>query len=86
MKQLYTLAFFLVFTCLLSPNLNAQLQDGAEAPDWTLTDLDGNTHSLYDELNAGRQVYLVFSATWCAPCWSYHNSGNMETIYEDYGP
>ena len=86
MKQLFTLALFLVFTFLLSSNLSAQLQDGAEAPDWTLTDLDGNTHSLYDELNAGRQVYLVFSATWCAPCWSYHNSGHMETIYEDYGP
>jgi len=86
MKQLFTLVFFLCSTILLSPNLSAQLQDGSEAPDWTLTDLDGNTHSLYDELNAGRQVYLVFSATWCAPCWSYHNSGHMETIYEDYGP
>ncbi len=51
-----------------------------------LIDLNGNTHSLCDELDAGRQVYLVFSATWCAPCWNYHNSGHMESIYEDFGP
>lgn len=86
MKQLFTLlTFALCFACL--PGISfAQMADGSEAPDWTLTDLDGNTHSLYDELDAGRQVYLVFSATWCGPCWSYHNSGHMETIYEDFGP
>ncbi len=86
MKQLFTLLIF-AFCFACSPTISfAQLADGSEAPDWTLTDLDGNTHTLYDELDAGRQVYLVFSATWCGPCWNYHNSGHMETIYEDYGP
>jgi len=86
MKKIFTL-FVLALCYMLTPEFGvAQLADGSEAPDWTLTDLDGNTHTLYDELDAGRQVYLVFSATWCGPCWSYHNSGNMETIYEDYGP
>jgi PKD repeat protein len=86
MKQLFTfLTFALCFACL--PGISfAQLADGSEAPDWTLTDLDGNTHTLYDELDAGRQVYLVFSATWCGPCWNYHNTGHMESIYEDFGP
>jgi PKD repeat protein len=88
MKQLSTLFGLILFISLFIgvQSIHSQLQDGAEAPDWTLTDLDGNTHSLYDELDAGRQVYLVFSATWCGPCWSYHNSGHMESIYEDFGP
>jgi len=86
MKQSFTFFAFALFSLCITSVSHAQLADGSEAPDWTLTDLDGNTHSLYDELDAGRQVYLVFSATWCPPCWSYHNSGHMETIYEDYGP
>lgn len=86
MKQLFTFCAFAFFSLFVINNSHAQLADGSEAPDWTLTDLDGNTHTLYDELDAGRQVYLVFSATWCGPCWGYHNSGNMESIYEDFGP
>ncbi len=80
-KHIILLAFFLFSSTLL-----AQLPDGATAPNWTLTDLDGETHTLYNVLNSGKHVILDFSASWCGFCWSYHNSGALEDIYHDYGP
>ena len=39
---------------------------GKKAPDFTVVDLDGNTHKLSDYL--GRNVVVVFWATWCPAC------------------
>lgn len=41
-------------------------QEYAPAPDFTLTDLDGNSHSLSDY--RGEIVILNFWASWCKPC------------------
>ena len=64
-----------------------QLSNGSMAPDFTITDIDGVTHSLYaDYLDQGISVVLDLSATWCPPCWTYHNNGVMEQVYNEYGP
>lgn len=64
----------------------AQLPDGSIAPDFTTTDINGNTHRLYDYLDEGYTVILDISATWCGPCWNYHSGGTFEEIWEAHGP
>jgi hypothetical protein len=64
----------------------AQLPDGSIAPDWTLSDINGVSHNLYTDLNAGKTVFIDVSATWCGPCWSYHTGGALEALWTAHGP
>jgi len=41
-----------------------QLPVGTVAPNFTLTDINGNTHTLYDYLDQGKTVVIDFSTTW----------------------
>lgn len=82
MKKLFTLLF--VVCGLMSAQ--AQMPDGSIAPDWTMSDYQGNSHTLYNYLDSGYSVFLDFSATWCGPCWSYHGSGAFKDLYNNYGP
>lgn len=51
------------------------------APDFTLTDQFGNTHTLSEY--KGKTVFLNFWATWCGPCRM--EMPYIQQIYEDYG-
>jgi hypothetical protein len=64
----------------------AQLPDGSVAPNFTTTDVNGNSHTLYDYLDQGYTVVLDISATWCGPCWNYHTGGALEDLWENHGP
>ena len=50
------------------------------APDFTLTDQYGNTHTLSDY--KGQVVFLNFWATWCPPCRA--EMPDIQKLYEKY--
>lgn len=51
------------------------------APDFTLTDQFGETHTLSDY--QGKTVFLNFWATWCGPC--RQEMPDIQSLYEKYG-
>lgn len=56
------------------------LQVGKPAPDFELTDLDGETVRLSDL--QGKPVLLVFGATWCPPCRA--EAPLVQEVHEDH--
>jgi len=83
MKQIILL--LVLSFCLMEANA-LPLPSGATAPNWTMTDLNGVTHTLYDYLDQGKTVVIDFSATWCGPCWAYHNTHILKDLYNQKGP
>lgn len=75
-----------VVSALLASTTFAQLPNGSNAPDFSSTDLNGNTVELYaDFLDQGIPVIMDVSATWCGPCWSFHEGHAMKDVYMTYG-
>lgn len=79
-KMLLSLGLFAALSA------NAQLPDGSVAPNWTFTDTEGQSHTLYDYLDDGYTVFIDVSAAWCGPCWNYHNTHALRDLYEQHGP
>ncbi len=85
MKKLL-LALFIGVSLLSIQDAKAQMAAGSIAPDFTATDLNGNSWNLYSLLDSGYTVFMDISATWCGPCWSYHTGLYLDNLYNAYGP
>ncbi len=58
--------------------------DAQTAPDFTVTDTDGQVHHLYtDYLNQGKSVMIKIMFTTCPPCNSI--APLMEPLYQEWG-
>jgi thiol-disulfide isomerase/thioredoxin len=62
------------------PDAPTLLAVGAQAPDWTLTDASGTTHTLSEY--RGNVVVLDFWATWCGPC--IRTMPEIQRLHEKY--
>jgi hypothetical protein len=80
MKKFFSL---ISFVCITGINF---AQFSVYAPDFTSTDINGNTHNLHSYLNAGKLVILDVSTTWCGPCWYVHEQHYLKDLYNEFGP
>lgn len=80
--------FLLLFILITAAfGASAQLKSGTLLPgNIKGTDINGNQVDVFADLAAGKTVILDIFGTWCPPCWSFHNSKTLETLYEIYGP
>jgi peroxiredoxin len=62
------------------PRTNELLPIGSPAPDWTLSDPKGRSHSLKDY--RGKVVVLDFWGTWCIPCRK--SMPSIQKVHEKY--
>lgn len=84
MKHSCFSSFFLLFLCFTQPSFS-QLPTGSIAPDFTLTDIEGNEYNLYSILDEGKSVLLDLFAVWCGPCWTFAETGVFDAFNETYG-
>ncbi len=85
-KKLQLFVALMVAFFLLPNNSNAQLPDYTYVEDFTVTDINGTVHNLYTYLDEGKYVLLDLSATWCPPCWAYHQTHILNDVHNTYGP
>lgn len=73
----YLLILLLMLCCALTGNAQP-------APNFTITDSQGQPHALYDDyLNQGKTVVLKLFFTSCPPCNAI--AGATEQLYQDWG-
>ncbi|WP_075188295.1 TlpA family protein disulfide reductase [Teredinibacter haidensis] len=62
------LLWLLVANPSQADNSPQPLAVGMTAPNWMMSDIEGDMHSLYAELEQGNEVIIVFWASWCKFC------------------
>ena len=76
----------ILFVCSIG-SLQSQIVSGTKlSGNIAGTDINGKAVDIFADLSAGKTVILDVFATWCGPCWSYHNSGYLKEINKILGP
>ena len=82
MKTLLPFLLAIAASCAITSTLHAAVSIGKPAPDFTLTDPDGNRHALSDY--AGRIVVLEWVNHGCPFVGKHYGSGNMQKLQKTY--
>ena len=83
MKRIFVLLISL-FVFNFSNGQNGLLAGTGYAPNFTVVDINGNSHTLYDYLDSGKVVVLELMSVTCGHCLT-HTSGT-EASYQTNGP
>jgi thiol-disulfide isomerase/thioredoxin len=78
----------LVF-CWLSCSLavQSQIASGSKLVSNIKTfDINGKEVDVFKDLAEGKFVVFDVFATWCGPCWTFHQSGVLKELYKKHGP
>lgn len=80
MKRLFTLAL-----AVLILNFSTFAQPSGDVfPDFTVVDIEGNTHNLQEYLDDDKTVLIDVFATWCGIC--VNSLPAVEELYAEHGP
>ena len=82
MKRLFLLLSFFVFS--FSNAQTGLLNGTGYAPNFTVTDLNGNSHTIYDYLDSGYVMVLELLSVYCGHCQSH--AAGTENSYLTNGP
>ncbi len=86
MKKFLQTAFVAAMT-FFAANSYGQLANGTILPAGiNLTDLNGYTYNIDSLLSGGKTIFIDVSATWCGPCWGFHQTHILDDLYTQYGP
>jgi hypothetical protein len=95
-KLLIMKRFFILFAAmaLLLSSYAQLIPDASIAPDFTVYEINktngqmitNSPINLYSMLNDYKTVYVDVSASTCGPCYYFHNTHTLETLWENYGP
>lgn len=77
MKKTLTI-IFLIFNLI---NYSQELTFKILKKDIQLVNLNGDTISVFEQLLQNKTVIIDISATWCPPCWEFHKSKILDSLY-----
>jgi len=75
----------IIFTLLLTPFLLLSQSTIEYAPDFTVTDTDGQEHNLYTYLDQGTTVIIQFHSVALTCTSSFNSTMNLIDTYNNYG-
>ncbi len=81
-----TLFLTLTLFALFNVTSSAQFEDGTIAPDFTVSDINGDSHQLYSLIDEGKTVVLSFFWTIDPVSWSNHSQGHLNDVWNQRGP